>query len=69
MKTETARIETDKMDKLRMLSDLTGHSVKWMIDMAIELFLTQEAPVYEEAYREARKKLRAKRHPVASAAR
>lgn len=66
-KTEVVRIKTGYFQKLRMLSDLTGHSVSWMLDRAIELFLAQEAPVYEEAYRAARAKLESKeRHPVHS---
>lgn len=68
MKNESVRIKASKMEKLRMLSDLTGHSVNWMVDRAIDLFLTQEAPVYEETAREVRKKLESKRQPVISGA-
>jgi hypothetical protein len=57
MKTEHRRIKTTHLEKLRILSDLTGHSVSWMLDRAIELFLAQEAPVYEAVAMEARKKL------------
>jgi hypothetical protein len=67
MKTEVVRIKTGQMEKLRMLSDLTGHTVKWMVEQSIDLFLMQEAPVHEAAYRAAQKKLKRlvpKRHPV-----
>lgn len=64
-KTEVVRIKTGHMEKLRMLSDLTGHSVSWMLDRAVEVFLVQEAPVYEAVSNAARKKLsRMKRQPV-----
>ena len=64
-KTEVTRIEAGRLEKLQMLSDLTGHSVRWMLDRAIDLFLAQEAPVYEAAYKAARKKLsRGERQPV-----
>jgi hypothetical protein len=57
MKTEQARIEAGRMEKLRMLSDLTGHSVRWMLDRAVDLFLKQEAPVYEAVAKDTLKKL------------
>lgn len=57
MKSEHVRIEVGRLEKLQMLSDLTGHSVKWMVERAIDLFMTQEAPVYEAVAKEARKKL------------
>jgi predicted DNA-binding protein len=64
-KTEQVRVSTTHYEKLQMLSDLTGHSVRWMLDRAVELFLAQEAPVYEAAFKEARKKLsRGERQPV-----
>lgn len=72
MKTESVRIKASHMEKLRMLSDLTGHSINWMVDKGVELFLKNEAPVHEAAYREARRKLESKpknkRQPVISKA-
>lgn len=56
-KTDHVRIKIGHLEKLRMLSDLTGHSVGWMVDRAVDLFLAQEAPVYEAVAKEARKKL------------
>lgn len=62
MKTETVRIQAGQAKQLReVASQIANPSIRWMVERGIELFLIQEAPVYIDAFKEARKKLR---HPV-----
>jgi predicted DNA-binding protein len=64
VKTERVRIKVDKYGRLKMLADLTGHTVDYFLDRAVDLFFSQEAPVYEQAHRQVQEKIASGRQHV-----
>lgn len=68
MKSVSVRAKSGNVAQLRVVAEyVPGSSVNALVDMAIELFLKVEAPVYIAAFEDARAKLeRGERQPVRS---
>lgn len=67
MKTVSVRIAEQQAKKLQELANQGGRSINWMVQRGVDLFLTQEFPVYIEEAKATQAKLAHKeRQPVAA---
>lgn len=57
MKTVSVRLTAEQDEQFKQLAKLTGGSVQKFLQRGAEMFLEIEAPVYEAAFKEARKRL------------
>jgi hypothetical protein len=65
LKTVSVRIKAEQAKRLQeMAHHIPGFSVDGAVKRAVDLWLEVEGPVYEEAFKEARRKLQEKRQVV-----